>query len=77
MPSPPFRIPLKNGLAIYAAPGKLISVRGLPGGDGKIRLHKNAVSGEKMTAARAVYRLKDKERCSALLYYFSTLRSKQ
>jgi lysine 2,3-aminomutase len=63
-----FRVPLKAGLAIYAELEKLISGLGLPayaldlpGGGGKIRLHENVIAGEKMTAAGAVYLLKDKD----------------
>ena len=61
-----FRLPLKQGLALYAELGKLISGLGLPayavdlpGGGGKIRLYENIIAGEKMTAAGAVYLLKD------------------
>ncbi|MDR2479936.1 MAG: KamA family radical SAM protein [Treponema sp.] len=61
-----FRLPLKQGLAVYAELGKLISGMGLPvyaldlpGGGGKIRLHENVIAGEKITAAGPVYLLKD------------------
>jgi lysine 2,3-aminomutase len=61
-----FRLPLKQGLALYAELGKLISGLGLPayavdlpGGGGKIRLHENSIAGEKMTARGTVYLLKD------------------
>jgi lysine 2,3-aminomutase len=61
-----FRVPLKQGLAIYREQGALISGLGLPayavdlpGGGGKIRLHDNVIAGEKTTPAGIVYLLKD------------------
>jgi len=61
-----FRVPLKQGLAIYRELGSLISDKGLPayavdlpGGGGKIRLHENVIAGEKNTPNGYVYILKD------------------
>ncbi|MCL2762672.1 MAG: KamA family radical SAM protein [Treponema sp.] len=61
-----FRVPLKQGLAIYRALSGLISGSGLPayavdlpGGGGKIRLHEHSITGEKMTANGTAYILKD------------------
>ncbi|MDR0456026.1 MAG: KamA family radical SAM protein [Treponema sp.] len=61
-----FRVPLKQGLAIYRELGGLISGLGLPayaldlpGGGGKIRLHENVIAGEKTAAAGNMYVLKD------------------
>jgi len=62
-----FRVPLKQGLAIYRELGELISGMGLPsyavdlpGGGGKIRLHDNIIAGEKETPAGTAYILKDR-----------------
>jgi lysine 2,3-aminomutase len=61
-----FRLPLRQGLALYRELGRLISglalpayALDLPGGGGKIRLHENIIAGEKMTANGAAYILKD------------------
>ncbi|MDR0315680.1 MAG: KamA family radical SAM protein [Treponema sp.] len=61
-----FRVPLKQGLAIYRKLRSLISGLGLPayaldipGGGGKIRLHDDIIAGEKMTTDGPVYILKD------------------
>jgi lysine 2,3-aminomutase len=61
-----FRVPLKQGLALYRELTALVSGRelpvyalDLPGGGGKIRLHDNVIAGEKMTPPGAVYLLKD------------------
>jgi lysine 2,3-aminomutase len=70
-----FRVPLKQGLAIYRelAPrigggsgglaGQQLPVYAvdLPGGGGKIRLDENAIAGEKMTTAGPVYLLRDSQ----------------
>jgi lysine 2,3-aminomutase len=61
-----FRVPLRQGLAVYRELGRLISglalpayALDLPGGGGKVRLHENIIAGEKMTVNGAVYILKD------------------
>jgi lysine 2,3-aminomutase len=61
-----FRVPLKQGLALYHELGGLISGLGLPayavdlpGGGGKIRLRENVIAGEKATPAGNVYVLRD------------------
>jgi lysine 2,3-aminomutase len=61
-----FRVPLKEGLAIYGELTHLISGLGLPayavdlpGGGGKIRLHEGIIAAEKITAAGKVYLLRD------------------
>jgi lysine 2,3-aminomutase len=62
-----FRVPLKQGLAIYrklqsfiSGPGLPVYAVDLPGGGGKIRLHDDVFAGEKATPAGAVYILKDR-----------------
>ena len=59
-----FRVPLRQGLAIYRELGA--SCRSLPayaldlpGGGGKIRLHENVISGEKTTDRGREYILRD------------------
>ncbi|GHV95219.1 KamA family radical SAM protein [Spirochaetia bacterium] len=67
-----FRVPLRQGLAIYQELCALFSGRigadtmalptyalDLPGGGGKIWLHEGVIAGEKMTAAGPVYLLQD------------------
>jgi lysine 2,3-aminomutase len=61
-----FRVPLKQGLAIYRELSTLISAPVLPpyavdipNGGGKLRLHDDVIAGEKATPAGTVYILKD------------------
>jgi lysine 2,3-aminomutase len=61
-----FRVPLKQGLAIYHELSKLITAPvlppyavDLPNGGGKLRLHDDVIAGEKTTPAGTVYILKD------------------
>jgi lysine 2,3-aminomutase len=61
-----FRVPLKQGLALYRELKTLISGLGLPvyavdlpGGGGKIPLHEDVIAGEKETPRGSVYLLKD------------------
>jgi lysine 2,3-aminomutase len=61
-----FRVPLKQGLAIYRELSERLSgpalppyAVDLPGGGGKIHLHENVIAGEKSTPAGTVYILKD------------------
>jgi lysine 2,3-aminomutase len=61
-----FRVPLRKGLEIYRELGRMISGLGLPayavdlpGGGGKIRLHENAIAGERITARGTEYILCD------------------
>ena len=61
-----FRVPLKQGLAIYSKLKTMISgnvlpvyALDLPGGGGKIHLHENIITGEKITGAGKVFILKD------------------
>jgi lysine 2,3-aminomutase len=61
-----FRVPLKQGIAIYRELSGLISGSGLPayavdlpGGGGKIRLHESVIAGEKITPDGLVYILTD------------------
>jgi lysine 2,3-aminomutase len=61
-----FRVPLRQGLAVYRELGKLISGLGLPayaldlpGGGGKIRLHENVISGERTADKGTEFILKD------------------
>ena len=61
-----FRVPLKEGIALYRELGALISGPGLPvyaldlpGGGGKIRLHEKSITGEAHTARGAAYSLQD------------------
>jgi lysine 2,3-aminomutase len=60
-----FRVPLRQGLAIYEELTSLISGLGLPayavdlpGGGGKIRLHEGVIAGEKETANGTMLLLK-------------------
>jgi len=61
-----FRVPLRQGLAIYRELNGLISGPGLPvyavdlpGGGGKIRLHENVIAGERSSIKGTEYVLKD------------------
>ena len=61
-----FRVPLRQGLAIYRELNGLIPspdlpayAVDLPGGGGKIRLHENVIAGERNSAKGAEYVLKD------------------
>jgi len=61
-----FRVPLRQGLAIYRELGRLIPGPGLPiyavdlpGGGGKIRLHENVIAGERNSAKGTEYVFKD------------------
>ena len=61
-----FRVPLKSGLAIWQELSKIIAppslpvyALDLPGGGGKIHLHKNVIAGERVSAKGAEYVLKD------------------
>jgi len=68
-----FRVPLKQGLAIYRELEKLYSGSSdfcnylpvyavdLPGGGGKIRLHDNVIAGERTTVRGNEYVLKDEK----------------
>ncbi|MDR3342402.1 MAG: radical SAM protein [Treponema sp.] len=63
-----FRVPLKEGLAMYRKLQACISGLGLPayavdlpGGGGKIRLYDGAIAGEKAVPGGTVYLLQDSE----------------
>lgn len=62
-----FRVPLKQGLAIYRELSALVKgpqlpayAVDLPGGGGKIRLGENVIAGERMGASGPVYLLRDR-----------------
>jgi len=61
-----FRVELRRGLAVYRELGRLLPgpnlpvyAVDLPGGGGKIRLHENAIAGERTSEKGAEYVLKD------------------